>query len=309
MTICNNIEQRICSSLDTLQALLHQEQTFYHLPPKEANYLQTIPSSANNKPVDEECRYKMACWCYGIASLCAFQSETVGIAMSILDKFLATAGASYILLDRNRFQLSVMASLYTAAKLHESEALSPKQMALVSKGRFTTAHITAMELEILMAIHWHVHPPTAHNFLTPLLHQLLPTFSVTKEQHLQIMHLATVQIDLAVRDYELFTGENQSSLAVASLATALETVVVSDHDNGKGGIYYRIIWKKALKNSLNTNVDNIQRRLLELLSSEEEDDDDQDQDQEQEQEQEQEQAESPMDGAVHLSPRSVSDFG
>jgi hypothetical protein len=169
--------------------------------------------------VDSECRSKMSEWCFQVIDFCKFSRETVAIAMSYLDRFLATPAGNDAMQDRKVFQLAAMTSLYSAIKIHEPEAMEPKVIASLSRGAYTEDEVTAMELRILSAIEWRMNPPTAMAFVHHFL-GLLPQGAMTDSEKEGTIEIAKFQTELAVNSYE-FVGVNASTVAFASLSNAL----------------------------------------------------------------------------------------
>jgi hypothetical protein len=129
-----------------------------------SDYLAQIPPSATSPldtPVDENCRNVMAKWCNEISDFCKYSRETASIAMSCLDRFMATPDGQTVFLYRSLFQLAAMTALYTAVKIHEHEAMDPALVSCLSRGAYSPEAVEAMEARMLTAIQWRVNPPTA----------------------------------------------------------------------------------------------------------------------------------------------------
>jgi ribosomal protein L37AE/L43A len=173
-------------------------------------------------PVDAECRFKMAEWCYQVVDFCKFSRETVAISMSYLDRYISTAAGLPALSDRKLFQLAAMTCLYTAIKIHEPEAMEPRIVAQLSRGTYTEQQVTDMELEILNAIQWRMNPPTALSFLNNSL-ALLPEGVMSPSDRDTVYELAKFQTELAVHEYSLITV-SASTVAFSAMMNALETV-------------------------------------------------------------------------------------
>ena len=152
-----------------------------------------------------------------VVDRCSFARDTASIAMNMLDRFLNTPQGSDALGNRNLFQLASMTCLYTAIKVHESEALQPKTIVQLSRGMFTVKEIEDMELKVLFALHWRTSPPTAWAFVQ---HFLAAAPHESEEQHQQLLKLAKLQTELTIVDYGYVT-KNASSIAYAALANAV----------------------------------------------------------------------------------------
>ena len=175
--------------------------------------------------VDELCRRLMADWCMRVVDRCSFSRDTASIAMNMLDRFLNTASGSEALRNRNLFQLTSMTCLYTAIKVHESEALQPKTIVQLSRGIFTVKEIEDMELKVLFALQWRTSPPTAWNFVQ---HFLAAAPQESEEHHEQLLKLAMLQTELTLVDYAYAT-KKASSIAYAAVANAIEILGIANH--------------------------------------------------------------------------------
>ena len=211
----------IDSTLETLEAMRRQEERGYIV----TDYLSQIPATAAlEAPVDAVCRQVMAKWCVDIADFCNYSRDTTCVAMSMLDRFMASD--PQMLLDRNLFQLAAMTALYTAVKIHEHEAMDPNLVAQLSRGAHSAQAVEAMEQRMLTAIQWRVNPPTAMSFVKNLL-DLVPDCLMDSAQRETVLDLTQLQVDLAVQEYA-FSQYPASSIAFASLLNAVESVTTDD---------------------------------------------------------------------------------
>eukprot|EP00538_Stauroneis_constricta_P013548 CAMPEP_0119546296 /NCGR_PEP_ID=MMETSP1352-20130426/781_1 /TAXON_ID=265584 /ORGANISM="Stauroneis constricta, Strain CCMP1120" /LENGTH=321 /DNA_ID=CAMNT_0007590985 /DNA_START=107 /DNA_END=1072 /DNA_ORIENTATION=+ len=207
-------------------------------------------------PADVECRFRMIEWCYQIVDFCRFERATVAVAISYLDRFLASAAGRAVLKDRTQFQLAAMTCLYTAVKIHEPEAMEPKLIASLSRGAFTPQQVERMEVMILNAIQWRVNPPTAVAFCQLLLDHL----SLGAHEQTAIMDLAKFQTELAVSDYA-FVSVAQSSIGFAAFMNALESLQIIDPVRL---MEFQFQMSQTLQ--LSTEITQIQIRLFEAVT-------------------------------------------
>lgn len=186
------------------------------------------PSSPNNS-IDKICRVKMTQWCYTVIDYIKFQRETVNIAMSYLDRFMASdcARATKVLHCRREYQLAAMTTLFMAIKINEPVMIDMALLTDLSKGLYTPSDFQSMETDILFALHWRVNGPTAQSFLVHLLslmHRPMPAAVQAEVQvHFDlhdILQLATHQIELSVQEYE-FVTQRPSVVAAASILNSL----------------------------------------------------------------------------------------
>lgn len=211
-------EDEIEDLTDRFMALSRQE-LFYQCD----DYLKFRKDSsvAAKETVDEKCRYTMVNWCYQVLDYCNASQETASIAISYVDRFLSSSQGSFVLNDKNWFQLTVMGSLQLAIKMHESSNLESDTLSQLSRGLFSVDDISLMEKAILSALSWRLCPPTPYVFLDLFLDLLPP--SLLNSMKLSLLKLSQEQIYLA-SPYYFFTLEKSSAVAFASLLNALDEI-------------------------------------------------------------------------------------
>ena len=159
-------------------------------------------------------REKICEWCYQVVDYFNLNRETVAVALSYLDRYLATRHV-----NKRIFQLAAMAALYLAIKLYEPAVLRISSLIKLSRGYFKVEHIAAMEKSILQALSWRVHPPTSLAFARYFMH-LLP-FDCSQSVKHGIMETTRFLTELSVCDY-FFITHKPSSIAIAALLNAIE---------------------------------------------------------------------------------------
>jgi hypothetical protein len=201
--------------------MIKQEESGYAIP----DYLENVPETNEDleRPVDSDMRFLIAQWTLQLAEICEYSSETSWIAMSCLDRFLATTDGYHVLLDCPKFQNAALAALYIAIKMNEMEVLGPDNLAQLSRGQQTEGDIEEMELRILNALEWRVNPPTALSFVHMFL-QLIPKFDPGYRSI--IMEMAEFQIQHSILDYDLC----RVKASRIAFATTLNTVAIVYQD-------------------------------------------------------------------------------
>jgi hypothetical protein len=142
--------------------------------------------------------------------------------MSCVDRFAATNEGYDILMDRDRYQLAVMTSLYLVAKIQQMEALDPDSVAKLSRGKHTKDDIEAMELQMLVGLRWRVHPPTAWSVAQELLN-LIPTNAMDDTARARVMELTKFQLEVGMCHYNLSLSR-PSTVALGALLNAMESL-------------------------------------------------------------------------------------
>lgn len=201
-------------SYSTLEAMRKQEESFYVV---RGDYL--CPSQSVELAVDYGNRESMAEWSYKVIDFLSFHHETVEIAMNFFDRYLLTPAGSEALGCSKLFQLANMACLYLSIKIHEDVVLDSKFMANLSNGLFTYDQVERMELHVLAALNWHVHPPTVLAFVREYLNLLPP--SVSQSMKDKTVALCEAQIQVAVMDYA-FLNARASTVGIFSVMNALK---------------------------------------------------------------------------------------
>lgn len=171
-------------------------------------------SSASSSEINEMWREKICEWCYQVVDHFDFNREIVSVAMSYLDRYLATRSV-----NRRIFQLAAMTALYLAIKLYEPGKIRMSSLIDLSRGYFLEDHIVTMEDSMLQTLGWHVHPPTPYSFVREII-PLLPAQITPRDRH-DTNELARFLTELSVCDY-WFVTKKPSSIALASLINALE---------------------------------------------------------------------------------------
>ena len=228
----NNQQQEqtdVVMALSTLEAMCRQEATSYKCEDYLHRHLQPPSSQEDERLLQQDIqtcvnnRAKMSQWCMTLMDTCQLNRETVSIAMSNFDRFLATReGAEICIDDSSTFQLACMTSLYSAIKIHEEKAISPETLAYISRGFYSSQDMEDMELTMLKALQWRVNAPTPLAFCREFL-RLVPHHQMDAGTQEQVLSLAKIQTELAVGDYR-FVTVNASSIAYAALSNAVEVL-------------------------------------------------------------------------------------
>lgn len=224
----------------TLTAMCHQESSYHcedylhcraqsqsprsvmdQLFMKDTNTTPSSTPSMTHEDV-QVCinnRSKMASWCMTLMDACQLNRETVSIAMSYLDRFLATPQGEDCIEDSATFQLACMTALYSAIKIHEEKAISPEVLSSISRGFYSKRDMEEMEWKMLNALKWRVNVPTPLAFVREFL-TVLPYDAITKDQ---LLSLVQVQTELSVADYN-FVSIKASSIGFAALVNAMDVL-------------------------------------------------------------------------------------
>lgn len=189
----------------------------------------TAPSTSGKNPCDPSCRAIMFQWMVRLVDFFpSMHRETVAYAMDFLDRFLQTPSGRGALQRRSVFQLAAISCLYTAVKMHESAAVSPKFLEQLSRDEYTVRDVERMELCILRALEWRLSTPTATAFLRLYL-DIVPDSVLHQDVRDEVYGLAKFQTELALGDYK-YVAVKSSIVAYASLMNALHILRVPSWD-------------------------------------------------------------------------------
>lgn len=207
------------STILTLQAMLKQEETGYTVE----DYFQRLPlETSYGLPVDACARRQIGDWCIKIMDACSYSRDTAAVAMSCLDRFLATSDGYQVVIDRSLYQLAALTAVYMSIKIHCPKALSPDLVAMLSQGSYARLDIEAMERRMLLALRWRVNPPTVMDFLRMYL-ALIPPESLDAHAREVVAELAGYQADLSILEFQ-FATVKASHVAFASLLNAVQSI-------------------------------------------------------------------------------------
>lgn len=173
----------------------------------------SLTSSASSQ-ITEVWREKICEWCYQVVDHFDFNREVVSVAMSYLDRYLATRTV-----NRRIFQLAAMTALYLAIKLFEPGKLRMSSLIDLSRGYFMAEHIVTMEDSMLQSLKWMVHPPTSFAFVRDFMCLVSP--DIDAEARHDVSELSRFMTELSVCDYR-FVTKKPSSVALASIILALD---------------------------------------------------------------------------------------
>lgn len=199
-------------------------------------------------PCDPSCRKIMFHWMIKVVDFFpSMHRETVAYAMDYLDRFLQTPDGKAARTVRSTFQLAAIACLYTAVKLHEAAAVSPKFLEQLSRDEYSEKDLKRMELTVLKALNWRLTTPTSVGFLREYM-DIVPsalldgkeerepqgrddevTINATNSSELRqnIFEMAKFQTEVALAEYKYVTF-NASTIAYCALSNALQAYLPRD---------------------------------------------------------------------------------
>jgi hypothetical protein len=213
-------ETDLSDQIDRFRAMKKQEQTHYAYRNYIRNPQSTLISSQTKDLI--EWREKICQWTYSVIDHFELHRETVAISIDLFDRFIATRGNRC---DGDLALIISLTTLYIAIKIHERKRIKLSTLTQLSRGQFRAKDIELMELDILQALSWLVHPPTVSEFVTLYLKFLPPEVQgpVRSEIFEQTRYLG----ELAVCD-PFFIEHDSSTIAFAAILNVLEDNVSYD---------------------------------------------------------------------------------
>lgn len=234
-------------------------------------------------------RHQMFDWtcsvCQGFLMAETSSSGTVvATTLSILDQYLSivlskknepeheqehnTQCGNPLGISKEDFQLYVMVSLYIAAKTlisADRNKLTIAAMVTISQGFYTPHDITATERDILLALDWHVNPPTVSCFckmfldLFPFEHDDCEPQSMSCMSRHQCEYLAELALDDV---FFLDKAASTVGLAVVVLVTDSLRNKATSRRRSRGGALSTFLQSiQGVVNVHNSEFDSILRRL------------------------------------------------
>lgn len=153
-------------------------------------------------------------------SPCSFDlsREVVAVSLDLFDRFMASRGNEC---TGNLALLASLTTLHIACKLHnhESKKIKLATLASLSRGQFGPKHIEEMELRVLSALGWKLHPPTQYAFVSHLM--LLLPVEAHPTARKEMFELSRYLTELAVCD-TYFVGIKHSAVAFAAILNVMD---------------------------------------------------------------------------------------
>lgn len=264
--------------MDAVKAMMLQESTVYlyeryESPPSRSSFMPSISQRQQRKKNNQEWREKICYWTYSVIDHFNLSRETVAISMNFFDRYLATRGNEC---DGDFALLTSLTTLYLAIKLNEKKKIKLETLTALSRGNFKPKHIEAMELKILTALSWHMHPPTVADFIIQLLH-FIPEQVRSSVRH-NIFELSRYFAELSVCD-SFFMEQKASTIAFSAILNVLEQISFHNFPAGCREKYLTDLFKLFGLHMGQPEVIVSRRRLLLNVNASDEDSSVQDEDQ------------------------------
>ncbi|KAL7552677.1 hypothetical protein ACHAWF_015905 [Thalassiosira exigua] len=219
-----------------------------------------------NSIVNASCRIAMVDWCFVVCDSFGLSRETVGIAMSILDRYLSSGKgkSAEVLQSKLKFQLASITSFYTAVKIREPAQLGIEMLLKLCRGYYKENDIFEMEREILASLEWRIclSSTTPMDYVRLLL-DLLPEWTDYSDA---ITENAKRHMDSATRDI-YFSTCDRSAVGLACLAGAMEEM--DELSSLEKDVVWRQLSRKLDFDIASKEIRRVEMRLLSNASPDE----------------------------------------
>jgi lipoyl(octanoyl) transferase len=172
------------------------------------------PSPSSSEPINVLWRDKICEWCYNLVDHYELARESVSVAMNIVDRYVSSR-----FITPKTYTIVAVTAIHIAIKLVSPWKLRMNHLLDLCAGKYTAGDIASMELVILNALSWRVHPPSAFDFCGELIDSSFTESTPDALNDLQ--DKARYLTELAVIDY-FFVTKLPSSVALAAIMNALE---------------------------------------------------------------------------------------
>mmetsp|Transcript_16867 Transcript_16867/g.41081 ORF Transcript_16867/g.41081 Transcript_16867/m.41081 type:complete len:370 (+) Transcript_16867:72-1181(+) len=223
-------ESEYMQPTSSLQVMLEQEAKSYR-----AQCLQG--RDIEGRSTDLDWFRTMTKWCYCVVDNCDLPLETVDVAINLLDRFLISnfgpLSSQFKILRESSswFQTVTMTCLYIATKVTSTTSLTPSVLQRVSRDEILAEDIETMEMEILFALDFQLHPPTIGAFAQAYAQEELQLCNFEaiegseqeQRERTEFMQLVEDWARLAICSLHTLTIPN-SSVALACVHLALDVM-------------------------------------------------------------------------------------
>ena len=192
---------------DRLMTMLRQE--FVVVP---GHYLK----NTQRHGMEENWRRQIAEWSFQVVDYYKFSRETAGVAISILDRYLARTS-----INKNDFQCASLTALYIAIKYCQARTLKMDNFIVLAAERFLPEDVVAMEKSILDGIGWEINVSLMTAPMTFVRVMLAYLNSSSEETMQQLLQSVQYLVELASCDY-FFCSHRPSDIALGSILCVLD---------------------------------------------------------------------------------------
>lgn len=160
-------------------------------------------------------RRQIAEWSFQVVDYYNYSRETAGVAISILDRYLARTS-----INKNDFQCASLTALYIAIKYCQAKTPKMENFMILAADRFTAENVVAMEKTILDRIGWKINVSLITAPIT-FVRAMLAYLNSSEETMQQLLQSVQYLVELAACDY-FFCSHRPSDIALGSILCVLD---------------------------------------------------------------------------------------
>ncbi|CAJ1970095.1 unnamed protein product [Cylindrotheca closterium] len=200
------------------EAKVYHHPTSYYVELEQAKATAKQDSDGNDKPIRksrrkhlekmDSWRSSLIQWMYQVVDFSHVNRQTVGVAIYFLD--VAISEIIVRAMNRNQkanprsnclddykvsFQLAAATALQLAIKTHDCKLIKLSDLIKLGRNVFTERDIIAMEVQIIQACSWYLHPPSVDCYLyqyQSLLLEILQQDNANEEDEAQLEDTKTM---------------------------------------------------------------------------------------------------------------------
>ncbi|KAL3797838.1 hypothetical protein HJC23_006876 [Cyclotella cryptica] len=173
---CNQISDdlrmgKATTTVSTICSMIESECNDSAYDPSRNHLYFSDQSDNQGTAVDEKCRSKMLEWCFKMVDFFNIDRSIVSLATSYQDRFLSTAMGLSARTCRETFRIASVTCLYIAIKLYVPHKwnVTAHAFAQLCRGTISGESIVEMEMRVLFALEWNVHPPIPMSYVELIL--------------------------------------------------------------------------------------------------------------------------------------------
>lgn len=171
-------------AMDIVRTMHRQESAIYHHPIShyvdQAKHGTSCLNQSRRKNVEtmDSWRSSLIQWMYQVADFSHVRKESVGVAVYFLDvaiKEIIVGAMNRNQLHNSRthsledykvsFQLAAATALQLAIKTHDCKLIKLQDLVVLGRNAFTERDIVRLEVQIIEACGWYLHPPSVYCYL------------------------------------------------------------------------------------------------------------------------------------------------
>lgn len=199
-----------------LSQLLKHEKLVYQQP--DFRLLREKADSLS--PPSQVWREKVVQWCYDVVDHVHEDRHVVGVAMSILDRYVSSTDSRFV--EEAVYEVASMTALFLAIRIIGNGKLSIEDLVSMSRNGIRKGDILSMGSRIVQTLSWEHKIITPVNFIRAYARHLNGLMPRDQIQH--VFEQASYLVEVAVYD-SMLIHHRVSDLALAAFVSAMKSHV------------------------------------------------------------------------------------